>query len=338
MSKYTTEVRFICENAAGLTESQGFSHVDEIIEQAAPVVFDFDFPIFDEEYRLPLEIKILRHYYTREISEETVGLWKLRLEDKLNLIMPYYNKLYNSELLQFNPFYDVDVRRERNVDTEGNENSSSSLDENVSVAGNETTSGTEAGSRVQTLDSDTTTANTNAGSSTTVGNTSESGTKTDSANRWDLYSDTPQGGVQIFGDGVDPTTGTVSPTVQNQSYLTNARNISDSSSGSHSANGSNRNEQSSTITDNGTESTDSTTNETTQNATTGNRSTTTSEVRDQDVTGQRRFTNSEDYVERVFGKQGITSYSKLLMEFRETFLNIDRMLIEELSDLFFGLW
>ena len=30
--------------------------------------------------------------------------------------------------------------------------------------------------------------------------------------------------------------------------------------------------------------------------------------------------------------------SELLEEFRRTFLNIDAMVIEELSDLFFGLW
>ena len=89
MSKYTTELRFLCETVAGLTESKGYAHIDDILESAAPVIFDFDWPLFDDEYRTALEIKILRHYYTREISEETVGLWKLRLCDKLNMIMPY---------------------------------------------------------------------------------------------------------------------------------------------------------------------------------------------------------------------------------------------------------
>lgn len=109
MSKYTTEVRFICENAAGYDESKGFNSVEDIITIAAPKVFNFDFPIFDENYRLPLEKKILRHYYTREIGEETVGLWKLRMQDTLCNLMPYYNKLYESELIKFNPLYDVDM-------------------------------------------------------------------------------------------------------------------------------------------------------------------------------------------------------------------------------------
>ena len=49
------------------------------------------------------------HYYTREIGFETVGLWKLKLQTKLNEIMPYYNKLYETELLKYNPLYDVDM-------------------------------------------------------------------------------------------------------------------------------------------------------------------------------------------------------------------------------------
>ena len=40
----------------------------------------------------------------------------------------------------------------------------------------------------------------------------------------------------------------------------------------------------------------------------------------------------------VIGKTGGTSYSRLLAEYRETFLNIDMLIIEDLSDLFMQLW
>ena len=83
MSKYTTEVRFICENFAGYDESQGFSSVDQIISAALPKVFPFEVPIFDPAYKTVLCTKILRHYYTREIGSETVGLWQLRMQTKL---------------------------------------------------------------------------------------------------------------------------------------------------------------------------------------------------------------------------------------------------------------
>lgn len=110
MSEYTTELRFICESKAGCMQSVGYNSINDVLRKAAPQIFNFDYPIFDELYRLPLEIKILRHYYTREISEETVGLWQLRLEDKMNEIMPYYNQLYDSARLRFNPFHDTDYK------------------------------------------------------------------------------------------------------------------------------------------------------------------------------------------------------------------------------------
>lgn len=109
MSKYTTEVRFICETYAGLSESVGLTKVKEVLAQSWEKVFDFDFPIFDENYRSVLCQKILRHYYTREISAETVGLWKLWLESKMNEIMPYYNKLYETEQMKYDPLTDVDL-------------------------------------------------------------------------------------------------------------------------------------------------------------------------------------------------------------------------------------
>lgn len=95
MSKYTTELRFICESVSGLSESEGYNDVQTILTNAAPKIFSFNFPIFDENYRLPLEIKILKHFYTREIGAETYGLFKLWLDRKMNEIMPYYNEKYS---------------------------------------------------------------------------------------------------------------------------------------------------------------------------------------------------------------------------------------------------
>ena len=215
MSKYTTEVRFICETAAGLTESAGSSKVNEIITKAAPIIFNFDWPIFDEAYRLGLEEKILRHYYTREIGEETVGLWKLRLEDRLNLVMPKYNQLYESAKLEFNPFYDVDYTRR----------------------------------------------GTNSGEGTSSGTTTSTGNN--------MHSDTPQNGLESVLSG---------------EYLTDA-DVSNGESSSSSQN-----------------------------------------------------SNSGEFQESIKGKMPGTSYSRLLKEYRQTFLNIDRMVIDELNDLFMGVW
>ena len=155
MSKYTTELRYICESSLGMDKNGGYNAVKDIIANSRPNIFNFDYPIFDEAYRNVLETKIIKHYYTREIGLESVGLWKLKLDTKMNEIMPYYNQLYKSELLEFNPLYNFNITR----------------DHNVKANGNRTTG-------------DTTTTSTTA---QTTSNTNETRANTD------LYSDTPQG-------------------------------------------------------------------------------------------------------------------------------------------------
>lgn len=254
MSKYTTEVRFICETASGLGESKGYTDIDTIITNAIPKIFTFTFPIFDENYRTVLEKKILKHFYTREICEETVGLWKLRLDTKLNEIMPYYNKLYKSELLDFNPLYTYNLTR----------------------------------TRATKLNSKRETGNNGEVDTTNNSNSEGSGTGTTNNNGSDLYSDTPQGSL----NGVESGT-----------YLTNARKTSDTSTSSSS---------------------------------TSNNSSASEKVVSSE-NGSDDFNSTEDYLETVVGYEG-TNASDLLLKFRETFLNIDVMILNELEDLFFQLW
>lgn len=72
-------------------------------------IFNFNYPLFSEEYREEFENKIIRHFYFREIGFETVGRFLFHLETKLNEIMPYYNKLYESTLLEFDPLINYQV-------------------------------------------------------------------------------------------------------------------------------------------------------------------------------------------------------------------------------------
>lgn len=211
MSMYTTELRYICESYAGLTESAGYNNIENVIKKALPKIFDFDFPIFDEDYRTVIETKIIKHYYTREISEETVGLWKLRLNTKMNEIMPYYNQLYKAWSVDFNPLYDTDITTEHTLDNESTQ-------------------------------------------TTTVKST-------------DRFSDTPQGSLQ---------------NIENNTYLSNATIVDSNASG-------------------------------TSNST-------------------------DEYLEKITGKRGSMSYSKMLDEYRESLINIDSMIIVDLKDLFFKLW
>lgn len=62
--------------------------------------FDFglkDYPIFDETYRDKLNNKILNYYYNNEIGFETAELFKFELNNKMEIIMPYYNNLFEAQ-------------------------------------------------------------------------------------------------------------------------------------------------------------------------------------------------------------------------------------------------
>lgn len=299
MSKYTSEVRFICESLTGHDESSGYDGIDEIIEQAIPLIFSFDFPIFDENYREVLCTKILRHYYTREIGLETYGLWKLKLQTKLNEIMPYYNKLYESELLKFNPLYDVNMTTV---------NSGSKTGESTNIGNNEnkrTSNRQNKLSGVQT-DEDSRT-NTLTGSNTEE---SDSLTAGNNVNR-DMYSDTPQGAL----------TG-----VESGNYLTNARKVTGETNASEV--GKRSGTSNSTESSSGRNSSVNTKEESGSGSETNTGFTQTVD----------KSKNTEDYVMQVMGKTGGVSYAKLLKEFRDTFLNIDMEIIKDLGELFMLLW
>lgn len=279
MSKYTTEVRFICESKSGLEESKGASSVDEVIANSWSKIFTSKVSFFDEAYRSVLCQKILKHYYLREIGAETVGIWMLWMNTRLEEIMPYYNQLYESAKIEFDPMHDVDLTRKHKRNVDGTSKEDGTRTDNTTgkrtLTGNRDTDSTGSSTR-----------NTTSGSDET---------------KRDLYSDTPQGAI----------TG-----LENENYLTNARKITNNVNGT------------------GTEETNTTENTGTNYSETED---TTGKV-DGITSNTGSSSTTEDYLETITGKQGTESFSSLLNKFRETFLNIDMQVIEEFSDLFFGLW
>lgn len=195
MSKYTTELRYLIQSGFDL----GLN----------------DYPIFEESYRSKLNEKILNHYYMREIGFETAGLFKIYLNVKMNEIMPYYNQLYLSAQIEFDPLETYSTNEQYERETTG-DNTSQDEGENKS-----------------------------------------------------LQNDTPMGSLQ------DPFSENYATTSQK----TNATN-----------------------------------------------------------TTKLNSSENEKYSRKLSGKNDSKSNSQLLMEYRQSFLNIDMLIIEELDVLFMQLW
>lgn len=233
MSRYTIELRYLIEGNYDL----GLKN----------------YPIFDESYREQLNNKIIQHYYFREIGFETEALFKNRLNQKMNEIMPYYNQMYESSKLKIDPLSTIDLEEvfSRKSKTTGE--------------GTSSTSGT--------------------------GNNTNNFNSTDTTN---------YGKISKFSDIAQAQT--TPNEILNDKYLTSA-----------------------TVDDGQDKNTNTGTNTSQTESTTSGTSTDERNL-DEDTTLTRK------------GNNGTASESELLNMYRETFLNIDMMVIEDLSELFLGIW
>lgn len=250
MAKYTTLVRSICESKAGLNESVGSNSVDDVLSKSWDKVFTTSCTFFDEDYRSVLCSKILKHYYMREIGAETFGLWQLWMNTRLEEIMPYYNQLYDSAKLEFNPFNDVDLTKDYKKDIDDKRNESENGTVNVSSSSNDsgtdymsdsmdkTGTSSKSGNKDNNSSDSKTSDTTSTNSDSSSGNDSITGThdetqdgsgngnNSSNGSATKLYSDTPQGGLK----GIN---GTVTTDGTDLQWLTNVTKNSESSSGSN---------------------------------------------------------------------------------------------------------
>jgi hypothetical protein len=233
MSRYTIELRYLIEGNYDL----GLK----------------DYPIFDEPYREQLNNKIIQHYYFREIGFETEALFKNRLNQKMNEIMPYYNQMYESSKLKIDPLSTID------------------LEEVFSRKSKTTGEGTSS--------------------------TSGTGNNTNNFNSTDT---TDYGKISKFSDIAQAQT--TPNEILNDKYLTSA-----------------------TVDDGQDKNTNTGTNTSQTESTTSGTSTDKRNL-DEDTTLTRK------------GNNGTASESELLNMYRETFLNIDMMIIDDLDELFLGIW
>lgn len=291
MSRFTTEVRYICEAESGLIQSVGAEKIEQVIAEARSKIFYSDYPIFDEAYRPVLESGILRHFYTREIGFETVALWKFKLNTKLREIMPYFNKLYEVDLQKYNPLYTVDYQRTSGKEVEG--------EHNTNVKGTNTNNTTNKGNVNTYITGDDDLITSSNGNVTTKAE--------DKGNSKVLFSDTPQGQLSDVENGKYLTQATF-----NSGENTSTNTTSDMESGKNQRNYS------------------SDQNVDTNMNTSANGSNTSDTV--------YKISDNETYAEHVFGHSGGTDYSDLVVKYRNSLVNVDMMIYEELEPLFFQLW
>lgn len=97
-------------------------------------IFDFNYPFYNEERRKQFEQHFIEHFYFDEIGQETPARFKHRLKIKLNLIMPYWNKIFLADDLEQRILDNYSVTE---TYTSNIENTSSAVNENSVNTSNE---------------------------------------------------------------------------------------------------------------------------------------------------------------------------------------------------------
>lgn len=80
MSQYTLTIKQLVENKVN--------------------IFNFDYPAHSKEYKERFEEQFIQNFYFEEIGYETVGMFIFKLKVKLNLIMPNFNKILETQLME----------------------------------------------------------------------------------------------------------------------------------------------------------------------------------------------------------------------------------------------
>lgn len=189
----------------------------EKIEKGRPKLFDFNYPIFDESYRTIFETHFIRNFYMREIGFETEGLFKFHLETWLMINMPYFNKLFESELIKYDPLENTRVGVKSNTKNDTDRNDNRDVKQDLTSNG---TSSTDA------KQNDT---------SKTTGNEKSSGggSITDDNFKRDLNADTADDRLQLTtkdGEGVLEYASQIEEHNENKKRNTKTNNTTDTTS------------------------------------------------------------------------------------------------------------
>lgn len=250
--------------------TQPTQHRDDLtmkqrIDWGRSVLFDdMEYPFFNERYQREFETHLIRHFFTREIGYETEWLFKFKLETWLQINMPYYNQLFESELIKYDPLSNINMRTQQ--DTQKDKVTDSTQDTDQTDTGDSTTkssfdhTGNEQVGEMVTGNEDTDTTNQSI-TDMTVDGTNDTDTNRQSdtnvlSNGTDKTDTNNQSDTHVLSNGTDNTD------TENQSEST-TDTTGDENTTSHSENKANTTVDGSSDTEtDGTSdtSTDSTTN------------------------------------------------------------------------------
>ena len=325
MASYTLQLR---------TYIEGFSQYDEglslkeKIEIGRQHLFDFDYPIFDEAYRKVFETNLIRNFYMREIGFETEELFKFYLENFLVVNMPYYNKMWQSELIDYDPLINSEMQSTENVQKDKGRTDVKDRTDISNTLGE--ASNVEATDSTITDNSTSTVSGTESVDTSNVEDVTSSSTGTSSSDKTNfdrkISSNNPDSRLQLTAEDGVGVIEYANEIDENRGTGTENTDTTSSGTGKVKNTGSVGTTSSSTTTNSGTSDNVGT-------VTTNSDSKVDSTV-NSDETLTSNINEIEDYIQHRKGKIGAVSYSKLLMEYRQALIRVEKIIHNDMQELF----
>lgn len=332
MSSYTMELR----NYIEMWSQDEILSTRDVIEKGRTKLFDFQYPIFDPDYKKVFETHFIRKFYMREIGFETEGLFKFHLETWLLINMPYFNKLFESELLNYDPLTNTKTDVTHNKTNDRTQNDDRDISQNTigkdtahsdSTA---TTDSTDTTNMTKDKDSVNTVDRTDTTNSTLTVDRDKTGNETDDNFNRKIESDMPDSRLNLTtndGEGVLEYASRI-----NEDNTNNSKDTTQSENGTDTTIGTDRATGTVSVAENdhvnGTVRTDGTDTNTVDSVI--------DKINDVTKTDNliSEINETEDYVESRVGKVGNDSYSKLVQDYRGALLRIENQIFEEMQQLF----
>lgn len=239
------------------------------------------------------------HYFNREIGLETYALWKLYLNERLNLEMPYYNQLYAIEANKYDYLINMDYTTDSHMEGNGTVDSTGNSvnTDNLTIQSND--SGEDKFKRDNSEEV--------SGTDNRTVNVNDNSSGNSKGNSTTINSDFPQA---TFNKGTDYASGSQQMEDEQNTGTSGHSDTTDNNSNSRNSVGS--------IND----------------TTTYGKANKTTHVREAngETTENETSKNEETGNVKNYGTSG--SKTALMLEYRNAIINIDQMVIEMLGDLF----
>lgn len=285
--------------------------IDQIIENGKDKFFDFAFPWYADDKTGLDEFKnlFLRKNYMKQIGQETTAQFKLYVQARLMEKMPLYKQLYESSLIEYDPLVNRKITTTKS-ETENKDKGKESENTVTTTGEGETIENNTSGREVT---GEGTQKRTNEQEGTQVRTNEQEGVLHSEINNQTVHSENPE----ITMANKDYAS-TMDRGKKTEDQNTN-QNISENTTNNQSSSEDTTNNQS--ISENTSEKNQS-----------NSEASSTEEGKSTENEKEERNLQGNEVIEGFYGE----SQADAILKYRETILNLNEMICNDMNDLFLG--